>query len=77
MKIGNCSLYVQIYLYAYSENTVKVFKHIWKIRRICVIGENANNTNFKFFEIPSLYLKWDGLSLKTISRYCSFKGTQD
>ncbi len=29
--------------------------------------------NFKIFQIPSVYTIWDGLSLKTISRYCPFK----
>jgi hypothetical protein len=29
--------------------------------------------NFKFFWILSIYTIWDGLSLKTISRYCPFK----
>jgi hypothetical protein len=29
--------------------------------------------NFKFFLILSIYTIWDGLSLKTISRYCPFK----
>jgi hypothetical protein len=28
--------------------------------------------NFKFFWILSIYTIWDGLSLKTISRYCLF-----
>jgi hypothetical protein len=28
--------------------------------------------NFKFFLILSIYTIWDGLSLKTISRYCPF-----
>jgi len=32
-----------------------------------------NNTNFKFFLILSIYTIWDGLSQKTISRYCPFK----
>jgi hypothetical protein len=32
--------------------------------------------NFKIFQIPSVYTIWDGLSLKTISRYCPFKGHQ-
>jgi hypothetical protein len=31
--------------------------------------------NFKNFQIPSVYTIWDGLSLKTISRYCPFKLT--
>jgi hypothetical protein len=30
--------------------------------------------NFKIFWILSIYTIWDGLSLKTISRYCPFKG---
>jgi hypothetical protein len=29
--------------------------------------------NFKIFWILSIYTIWDGLSLKTISRYCPFK----
>jgi hypothetical protein len=29
--------------------------------------------NFKIFQIPSVYTIWDGLSFKTISRYCPFK----
>jgi hypothetical protein len=29
--------------------------------------------NFKVFQISSVYTIWDGLSLKTISRYCPFK----
>ena len=29
--------------------------------------------NFKIFQIPSVYTIWNGLSLKTISRYCPFK----
>jgi hypothetical protein len=29
--------------------------------------------NFKIFQIPYVYTIWDGLSLKTISRHCSFK----
>jgi hypothetical protein len=29
--------------------------------------------NFKIFRIPSVYTIWDGLNLKTISRYCPFK----
>jgi hypothetical protein len=29
--------------------------------------------NFQIFQIPSVYTIWDGLSLKTISRYCPFK----
>jgi hypothetical protein len=28
--------------------------------------------NFNIFQIPSVYTIWDGLSLKTISRYCPF-----
>jgi hypothetical protein len=32
-----------------------------------------NNTNFKSFWILSIDTIWDGLSLKTISRYCPFK----
>jgi hypothetical protein len=32
-----------------------------------------NNTNVKIFQILSIYTILDGLSLKTISRYCPFK----
>jgi hypothetical protein len=53
-------------------------------RNLCVHGEDARrhktvyisvhyNKNFKFFKILSIYTIWDGLSLKTISRYCHFK----
>jgi hypothetical protein len=28
--------------------------------------------NFKIFQIPFVYTIWDGLSIKTISRYCPF-----
>ncbi len=29
--------------------------------------------NYKNFYVPSIYTRWDGLSQKTISRYCPFK----
>ncbi len=32
-----------------------------------------NNTNLNFFLDYSIYTVWDGLSPKTISRYCPFK----
>jgi hypothetical protein len=32
-----------------------------------------NTKNFKCLKIISIYTIWDGLSLKTISRYCPFK----
>jgi hypothetical protein len=32
--------------------------------------------NFKIFWILSIYTIWDGLSLKTISRYCPFKSRE-
>ncbi len=32
-----------------------------------------NNTNLKKMCILSIFTIWDGLSLKTISRYCPFK----
>ncbi len=38
------------------------------------ISEN-NNTNKIFFYILTNFTIWDGLSQKTISRYCPFKGT--
>ncbi len=66
-----------------SPNTRKVFKRIRRIRgkNLCIHGEDAKrllvcspkNTNLKFFWILSIYTVWDGLSQKTISRYCPFK----
>ncbi len=78
-----------------SLNTWKVFKRIRRIRgkNLCVSGEDVkglltyspntpkdksvfisvnNNTSVKFFYILSIYIKWDRLSQKTISRYCPF-----
>jgi hypothetical protein len=58
----------------------------WRIRKeiLGVLGEYAkrhknvyisvnNNTNLKKIYILAIYNIWDGLSLKTISRYCPFK----
>ncbi len=53
-------------------------------KNLCVHGEDAkrhktvnisfnNNTNLIFLKILSIYTVWDGLSPKTISRYCPFK----
>ncbi len=51
--------------YTYMEKTPKDTK-------LCFISA-YNPTNFKCFKIISIYTIWDGLSLKTISRYCPFK----
>ncbi len=40
------------------------------------ISEN-NNTNEKNFKILTNYTIWDGLSQKTISRYCPFKESRN
>jgi hypothetical protein len=50
-------------IYTYMEKTPRDTK-------LCFISA-YNTTNFKCFNIISI---WDGLSLKTISRYCPFKG---
>jgi hypothetical protein len=53
-------------------------------KNLCVHGEDAkrhksanisvnNNTNLKKIYVLSIYTRWDGLSQKTISRYCPFK----
>ena len=71
----------------YSENARKVFMRQWRRRKKTLgvfskyakrcksvnISEN-NNTNKIFFSILTNYTIWDGLSQKTISRYCPFKG---
>ncbi len=36
-----------------------------------------NNTNLKKIEILSIYTIWKRLSLKTIPRYCPFKGLSE
>ncbi len=59
-----------------SQNTRKESMHTKRrrqeIKKTVHISVN-NNTNFKFFQILSFFTIWDGLSLKTISRYCPFK----
>ncbi len=39
----------------------------------CLYISVNNNSNFKNFQILSIYTIWDGLSQKTISLYCPFK----
>ena len=55
-------------LYVYTENTLN-----GKISPKSVYISVNNNKKFKIFLIRSIYTIWDGLSLKTISRYCPFK----
>jgi hypothetical protein len=52
--------------------TLGVFSKYAKRCKSVNISEN-NNTNKNFFEILTNYTIWDGLSQKTISRYCPFK----
>jgi hypothetical protein len=37
----------------------------------------SNNTNFNFEKIFFIYIIWNGISQKTISRYCPFKRKKD
>ncbi len=55
-------------LYAYTETTQNGEKSTES-----VYNSVNNNTNFKKFQILSIYTIWNRLSLKTISRYCPFK----
>jgi hypothetical protein len=55
-------------LYAYTETTLN-----GKLSPKCVYISANNNTKFKKIYILSIYTIWDGLSLKTISRYCPFR----
>ncbi len=57
---------LRMQLYAYRENTLNGEKYVQ-------LYIPDNNTNFKMFLILSIYIIWDGLSLKPISRYCLFK----
>ncbi len=62
-----------------------VLFHQWRAKVIISIStSNPNsvdikesnfllNTNFNIFKVLSIYITWDGLSQKTISRYCLFK----
>ncbi len=58
-------------IYAYMEKTQK---GSWRIRYKSVNISVNNNKNSKYFQIHTYYTIWDGLSEKTISRYCPFKG---
>jgi hypothetical protein len=55
-------------MFTYMENTLN-----GEIRTKSVYISVNNNTNFKNFWILFIYTEWDGLSQKTISRYCPFK----
>ncbi len=54
------------------KDTLGVFSIYAKRHKSVYIFVN-NNTNVKIFWILSIYTIWDGLSQKTISRYCPFK----
>jgi hypothetical protein len=54
------------------KKTLGVFSKYAKRCKSVNISEN-NNMNKKFFLILSNFTIWDGLSQKTISRYCPFK----
>ncbi len=56
------------------KETLDVFSYYAKRHKSAYISDN-NNTNLKFFYVLSIYTRWDGLSEKTISRYCPFKTT--
>ncbi len=71
------------------ENTRKESMRTWRRRRetLGVLGEHAkrhksvyisvnNNTSLKKIYNISICTIWDALGLKTISRYCPFKGTE-
>jgi hypothetical protein len=66
-----CLSLKQKLLYAYTENTLN-----GEISNESVYISVNNNTNFKKIEVLSIYTIWDKLSLKTISRYCPFKGSR-
>ncbi len=62
-------------IYASMEKTQKDSWRILQITKRCKsvnISKN-NNTNLKKIQILANYTIWDGLSQKTISRYCPFK----
>ncbi len=69
-----------------TPNTRKESMRTWRrrIETLGVLGEHAKrnisvyisvnkNTNFNFLKIIFIYTIWNGLSLKTNSRYCPFK----
>ncbi len=58
-------------LYAHTETTLN-----GEISTESMYFSVNNNTNLKKFQILSIYTIWDGLSQKTISRYCPFKLAQ-
>ena len=77
------------FIYLYSENAGKESLRTWRRRKdtLGVFSLYAkrhksvnifvnNNTNVKIFWILSIYTIWDGLSQKTLSLYCPFKGYQ-
>ncbi len=54
------------------KETLGVFSYYAKRHKSAYISVN-NNTNWKKFYVLSIFTRWDGLSQKTISRYCPFK----
>ncbi len=61
----------------FSEYEERIYAYIEKTPRdtkLC-ISQYIIIINFKFFQILSFFTIWDGLSLKTISRYCPFIST--
>jgi hypothetical protein len=73
-----------IYLNVFGEYAERIYAYVEKTQRACprvlfyakrhksVYISVNKNMNLKKF-ILSIYTVWDGLSLKTISRYCPFK----
>jgi hypothetical protein len=57
------------------KETLDVFSYYAKRHKSVFISVNIN-TNLNFLKNLSVYIIWDGLSHKTISRYCPFKGAQ-
>jgi hypothetical protein len=55
-----------------TQRTSRVFSNYAKKHKSVHISVNKNK-NFKILLILSIYTLWDGLSLKTIALYCSFK----
>jgi hypothetical protein len=55
-----------------TQKALGVFSKYTKRCKSVNISED-NNMNYNFFYILTNYTIWDGLSQKTISRYCPFK----
>ncbi len=83
---ANVGLQVCLWYTELTPNTRKESMRTWRRRKetLGVLGEHVkrnisvnisvnNNTNFNFLKIIFIYTIWNGLSLKTIARYCPFK----